>query len=59
MTKQDLITLGRYIKTTDPLMFDQLAEIFETKSMIKIGEKLASIDPDMAKQILDDAKVDA
>ena len=59
MTKQDLTTLGRYIKTTDPLMFEQLAEIFETKSMVKLGEKLASIDPEMAAQILADAKAGA
>jgi hypothetical protein len=59
MTKQELTTLGRYIKTSDPLMFDQLAEIFETKNMVKIGEKLASIDPEMAAQILEDAKAGA
>jgi hypothetical protein len=59
MTKQDFTTLGRYIKTSDPLMFDQLAEIFETKNMVKIGEKLASIDPEMAAQILEDAKAGA
>jgi hypothetical protein len=59
MTIKDFTTLGRYIKTNDPLMFDQLAEIFETKSMVKIGEKLASIDPEMAAQILEDAKAGA
>ena len=56
MTIKEFTTLGRYIKKTDPLMFDQLAEIFKTKSMVKIGEKLASIDPEMAEQILADMK---
>jgi hypothetical protein len=59
MTIKDFTTLGRYIKTTDPLMFDQLSEIFETKSMVKIGEKLASIDPEMAEKILTDVKAGA
>jgi hypothetical protein len=59
MTIKDFTTLGRYIKTNDPEMFDQLTAIFETKSMVKIGEKLASIDPEMAEQILTDVKAGA
>lgn len=56
MTKQDVLLLGKYIAHTDPEMFDQLAAIYNTRAISKLGEKLSQLDPEMAESILADAK---
>ena len=59
MTNKDFTLLGKYIASTDPEMFKQLVAIYNTRSLVKLGERLSQLDPEMAESILADAKAGA
>ena len=56
MTKQDFTLLGKYIASNDPEMFKHLVAIYNTRSLVKLGEFLSQLDPEMAESIFEDAK---
>lgn len=59
MIKRDFDLLGKYIKATDPEMFDHLSDYLNTASVTKIGAYVANLDPEQAESILADAKAGA
>lgn len=56
MTKQDFTLLGKYVASNDPEMFKQLVAIYNTRSLVKLGERLSQLDPELAESVLQDIK---